>query len=194
MRQAAPNDKTEVVIFDEMETFEHTKCKPVSIPLAVDEKTRRILAIGAVPMPAKGTLAAKARKKYGRRMDNRSIGLETVLTRVKYLAPKMTLLKSDQCPRYPGLVTTTFGDELDHQTFKGRRGCVVGQGELKNSAHDPLFSLNHTCAMLRDNLKRLTRRTWATTKCIFRLRLLVTLYAWVHNQLREGATWRLKMP
>ncbi len=44
-----------------METFEHSKCKQVSIPIAVEEDSRHILAIDVVPMPAKG-LAAVSQK------------------------------------------------------------------------------------------------------------------------------------
>ncbi len=39
-------------------------------------------------------------------------------------------------------------DPSSHQRFKGRRGCIVGQGELKVGGFDPLFSLNHTYAMI----------------------------------------------
>ncbi len=52
-----------VVVFDEMETFEHSKMKPLSIALAVDEKSRRILAIQVASMPAKSLLAERSRKK-----------------------------------------------------------------------------------------------------------------------------------
>ena len=45
------------VVFDELETFEHTKCKRVSIVLAVEEGSRKIVGIEAAKMPAKGRLA-----------------------------------------------------------------------------------------------------------------------------------------
>jgi hypothetical protein len=48
--------KAEVIEFDDMEAFEHTKCKPLSITLAVESKTRRILGIEVSQMPAKGRL------------------------------------------------------------------------------------------------------------------------------------------
>jgi hypothetical protein len=51
----------------------------------------------------------------------------------------------------------------------------VGQGELKRGGFDPLFSLNHTAAMFRDRLKRLSHRTWCTTKRPDRLQLLLDL-------------------
>jgi len=58
--------------FDDMETFEHTKCKPLSITLAVEEKTRRILDYQVSQMPAKGLLAEISRKKYGLKLINPS--------------------------------------------------------------------------------------------------------------------------
>ena len=183
-----------VAIFDEMETFEHTKCKPVSIPIAVEEGTRRILAIDAVSMPAKGPLAEISRRKYGKRADDRNSSLKQLLLKVKELAPALERLKSDECPRYPKVVSEVFANPVTHETHKGRRGCVVGQGELKRGGFDPLFSLNHTCAMIRDNIKRLSRRTWATTKRIERLKFFLSIYAWCHNQLLAGAHWGMTMP
>jgi len=61
------------------------------------------------------------------------------------------------------------------------RGCVAGQGELKKIGFDPLFSLNHTYAMMRANINRLFRRTWNTTKDPRKLRDHIDLYVWYHN-------------
>lgn len=70
---------------------------------------------------------------------------------------------------------------FEHQRFKGRRGCVVGQGELKAGGYDPLFSLNHGFAMMRANINRLFRRTWNTTKRADMLGYHVAMYALYHN-------------
>jgi hypothetical protein len=51
-----------------------------------------------------------------------------------------------------------------YERFKGERGSVAGQGELKKVYRDPLFAINHTCAILRANINRLIRKTWCTTK------------------------------
>jgi transposase-like protein len=180
------NGTESTVVFDEMETFEHSKCKPVSIAIAVEQSTRRVIAVEVAQMPAKGKLAEASRKKYGKRSDKRPAAMRQVLSEVRRLYPNLAVVKSDECPRYPSYVTGILGSGVIHQTFKGRRGCVVGQGELKAGGFDPLFSLNHTCAMFRDHIKRLSRRTWCTTKCIDRLRDLVCLYAWWHNQSIAG--------
>ena len=95
------------------------------------------------------------------------------------------VVKSDECPRYPKPVRQHLPGAV-HVTFKGRRGCAFGQGELKAGGFDPLFSLNHSCAMFRDNLKRLTRRTWCTTKRPDRLQCLVNIYICAHNAMIDA--------
>ena len=49
--------KAREVEFDDLETFEHTKLKPLSVPVMVEFKSRRILAFEVCQMPAKGKLA-----------------------------------------------------------------------------------------------------------------------------------------
>lgn len=168
------------VVIDEMETLEHTKMKPLAIAVAVEEHTRFIFGARVSRMPAKGRLAAKSRKKYGRRPDGRAGGMRGVLDQVRLGMPHLAVIRSDECPRYPGYFAQAFPG-AKRERFKGRRACVVGQGELKAGGFDPLFSLNHSCAMLRDNLKTLSRRTWCTPKLPERLQDLVDLYVAFHN-------------
>ncbi len=165
---------------DEMISFEHTKCKPVTIPIAVESDTRKILALRVGKIAAFGKLAAISRKKYGRRPCERNKVLNEVFADLKACAVPTAFIKSDESKYYPPLIGKYFPEAV-HQSYKGRRGCVVGQGELKAGGFDPIFSLNHSYAMFRDNLKRLTRRTWCTTKLVPRLELMLYMYAWFHN-------------
>lgn len=166
--------------FDELITSEHTKCKPTSVLIAVEAKTRRILGFRVGTMPAQGLLATKSRRKYGRRPDERRRMRDDLFSELKLLVKSDAVIKSDLCPHYPESVARHFPNAT-HQRFKGRRGCVIGQGELKRTGKDPIFALNHTCAMLRANINRLVRRTWCTTKLQDRLRLHIALYAVRHN-------------
>ena len=174
-----------VAVFDEMESFEHSRCKPLSMAVAVEQGSRRILGVAVSQMPAKGHLARISRKKYGPRADHRGGGIRYILRCVRTVASRPLLLKSDKCPRYPGQVLKILPRAV-HETFKGRRACTVGMGEMKVGGFDPLFSLNHTCAMFRDNLKTLSRRTWCTTKRQGRLEDLMNVYATYHNQVIAG--------
>ena len=179
-KQLSTHLPSKVIEFDDMETFEHSKCKPVSITLAVESGTRKILGLEVARMPAKGPLAARSRRKYGPRPDERPRARRRLFQRILPLVAQSAEIKSDENPHYPCDVGKFFPGRT-HKTFKGRRGCVVGQGELKRIGFDPLFSLNHTCAMFRDNVSRLIRRTWCTTKRIDRLRAHLILYAEFHN-------------
>ena len=165
--------------FDEMETFEHTKYKPLSIALVVT-KQRKIVSFQVASMPAKGHLAKTARKRYGFRKDGRPAAFRKLFTDLKQHVPKFALFESDQNPTYPFYVRTHFPGS-QHIAHKGKRGCVVGQGELKNVQFDPLFALNHTAAMLRANMSRLFRRTWNTTKKAWALRDHIDIYVHYHN-------------
>lgn len=173
-----------VIQFDDMETFEHTKCKPLSITIAVVEGERRILGFKVSRMPAKGVLAAISRKKYGPRPDERPDARERLFEKLKSYVHPEAVIKSDQNPHYPDDVKKYF-PHATHKTYKGRRGCVVGQGELKRGGFDPLFSLNHTAAKIRADINRLFRRTWCTTKKPERLALHLAIYAVFHNESLE---------
>jgi transposase-like protein len=168
--------------FDEMESFEWSKCLPVSIPLLVLPKERKILSFRVGRMPAKGPLAEISRRKYGPRADDRPQIAKALFDEVKeFIAPRC-VIRSDQNPKYPAWLKGHFKDVL-HETVKGRRGCIVGQGELKKVGFDPLFDLNHSCAMIRANINRLFRRTWCTTKRRDRLQAHLELYVQYHNRM-----------
>jgi transposase-like protein len=172
--------KARIIEFDDLETFEHTKCKPISVTLAVEHKTRRILGFEVSSMPAKGRLVEKA-KKYGYRKDGRRSARRKLFKDLQSLVEVGAEIKSDANPHYPNDVIKFF-PESRHKRYLGKRGSLGGQGELKKTQFDPLFSLNHTCAMFRANVNRLFRKTWCTTKKMERLRAHLMIYACFHNE------------
>ena len=172
--------KATCIEFDDLETIEHTKCKPVSVTLAVETGSRRILGLTVSRMAAKGRLSEKSRSLYGKRNDRRRAGRNLLFKRIKPLLASGALIKSDENPHYVDSVKFHF-PKSQHQAFKGVRGSTTGQGEIKKVGFDPLFSLNHTCAMLRANVNRLFRKTWCTTKCLRHLHAHLVLYADYHN-------------
>jgi transposase-like protein len=177
--------KSSVVEFDDQETFEHTKCKPLSITIAVESKSRRILGFEVSQFQAKGHLTRIALKKYGPRKDTRALGRRKLFESLKPLVRETATFKSDQNPHYPADLQKYF-PHAHHLAFKGERGSITGQGELKKVRFDPLFSLNHTCAMTRANMNRLFRRTWCTTKVPARLADHLAIYAVFHNKMLRG--------
>lgn len=167
--------------FDDLETFEHTKCKPISVTLMVEYKSRRILGFEVAQMPAKGRLAPIALKKYGLRADHRPFARKKLLKEMQEFVHPLAKIRTDSNPHYPRDVQRFF-PKATHETVLGARGAITGQGELKKIKWDPIFSLNHTCAMLRAHINRLFRKTWCTTKRISQLERHIALYAVEHNR------------
>ena len=172
-------EKIKIMEFDDMETFEHSKCKPLSITLAVESQTRRILGIEVSRMPPKGLLARV--KKYGPRPDERPFGRKRLFEDIRSFILEDARLKSDSNPHYPKDVAQFFPN-AKYSQYLGKRGAITGQGELKKVRFDPLFSLNHTAAKFRADVNRLFRRTWCTTKNPGRLRAHLILYSVYHNE------------
>ena len=169
------------IYFDEMESFERSKCLPVSIPLAVTQD-RKVLGLRVCSMPAKGHLASISRKKYGFRKDERPAAAQALFQEIKSCLTSNVHFISDEKTTYPFWIRPHFPNAT-HEKHKGRRGCVVGQGELKRGGFDPLFALNHTAAMFRANVNRLFRRTWNTSKLKERLEDHLMIYIQFHNNL-----------
>lgn len=173
--------KASLIQFDDLETFEHSKCKPISISLAVEEGSRRILGVEVSSMAAKGHLAKKAKVLHGKRLDGRAHARANLFKKLIPLISGNAVIKSDENPYYPGSIKK-YLPTATHITVKGKRGAITGQGELKKIGFDPIFSLNHTCAMLRANVNRLFRKTWCTTKKMECLYAHLVLYADYHNR------------
>jgi transposase-like protein len=180
MEKTYGESKLKAVQFDDLETSEHTKCKPFSVSLAVDPRTRTILNFQVSQMPAKGLLAAVSVRKYGYRKDERPQGWDHMMKQLVPFVEKKAVWKSDENPHYPQFLKRHHPEAV-HETVKAGRGSDTGQGELKRLKFDPLFALNHTCAMLRANLARLARKTWSNTKNRQGLIDHLSLYVTFHN-------------
>ena len=181
LQKITPEGGFKHIHFDDMETSEHSKLKPLSIPMTVMAEKRFIIAFDVVSMPAKGHLAAISRKKYGIRPDHRKLGWKNVLTKTSALTSQNVKVTSDQQPFYPAMLKAHLPHKT-HERTKGRAACVAGQGEMKVGGKDPLFSFNHSAAMIRAHVNRLHRRTWCTTKRPDRLITHLKMYQLWHNE------------
>ena len=179
--------------FDELQTIEHTKCKPLSVVLAVAEDNRKILGFYGSTMPASGPLASLSREKYGSRKNDRKKGIENLFIQLKDIVSDKARISSDECSLYKPLVKHYFPKSKYHQ-YKGKKSSVSGQGELKKTYHDPLFYINHTFAMLRANINRLIRKTWCTTKKMKCLIDHLAIYVWVHNNKLTHLRYTIEVP
>ena len=151
------------VQFDDLITFEHTKCKPLSVPVAIVAGTRAPIAFGVAAIPASGHLAAVARKRYGYRKDKSRAAREQLFQQLVEVLPPDVHFDTDGHAHYRVLIKRYF-PHATHTVHESVKGAVVGQGELKKIRFDPLFTINHFFATMRSDINRLIRRTWCTTK------------------------------
>ena len=184
-------EATLTIFIDEMETIEHTKCKPVSILMIVNAKME-ILEAKAAIMPAKGRLANFSVKKYGKRIDDRNFVLRETLEDIKNKLPSPPIfILSDAKPSYATCIREYF-PEARHdvhcraQKEKDRHRDRLHEFEGKRR-YDPMFKLNQRCAKLRSDIKRLVRRSWCTTKKIENLQLHLDLYIQQQHLQKQAA-------
>ena len=177
--QEGPIEKLQ---FDDLITIEHTKCKPLSVTVVVEEKTRIIVGFTVAQIPAFGHLAAISRKKYGKRPDHSRAERHKLFSNLaeQVLQPQV-IFRTDQHKDYPLVLKQHFPDAI-HLTHKGQRGSVSGQGEMKKVRWDNLFSINQTLAMLRDKMSRLARLSWNATKKPENLAHHLAIYIDEHNR------------
>jgi hypothetical protein len=155
--------KIHEIQIDDLITIEHTKLKPLSVSIAVDANRRIILGAVVSQIPSFGHLARISKKKYGKRKSHHQEGLTALFEQIKNVVAPKGIIVSDEHNLYPVFVKKYF-PKVNHITHPSAKGAVTGQGELKKIFFDPLFIINHTCAMFRANINRLIRRTWSTTK------------------------------
>lgn len=163
---------TSYVQFDEMETFEHTKLKPLSIALAIRAKTGEIISARVATMNCHGHMASLSQKIYGWRNDTRPIACREVLTQIRAIAKPRVTVATDGKSTYGGLI----------------RGVIPGASHTSHvnrvalpGARYPLFRLNHTCAKLRADVSRLARKTWSASKCLRGLQDHLDIYIAFNN-------------
>jgi hypothetical protein len=151
--------------FDELETFENDRrLQPLTVPVLIHRKTRFLVHLEVAPLPARGGLSPRDRERkerraaaFGRRVSGSAAAVERCLLALKDVhAPLAPVeLITDRKRSYPPLVRRMF----PHRAAFVRESS----GAVRNTLN-PLFAINHTLAMLRDQVSRLVRRNWGASK------------------------------
>jgi IS1 family transposase len=172
--------KVDALQFDEMEAFEHTRLKPLSIALAVDAKTGDFLAASVSSFAAKGKMATFAIQKYGFRPDLRQEGRKDVLEQLQYLAPQT--ITTDFHPAYPTLIRNLLTNTQHEKVKRVKQKRNFFHKNRRRNLKDKLFRLNFSAAKIRHDLSRMGRKVWVTTKKLERLQAHLNLYFAFHNK------------
>jgi hypothetical protein len=176
LRKLPPGHRT--FLFDEMETFEHSSILRLSVSVLIEQKSLAVLAVDVAPIrrvPRQGSARRKwldrHEQEHGRRRDQGRASVRRVLGRFRrLLGGEKAELRTDEKGLYAALLRRML-PEIEHRTTIST---------LPRTTYNPLFRINLTDAMLRDNNGRMRWRTWLVSK----------KRGWLRQQLEVFAAWR----
>ncbi len=180
LRQLPPN---RCYLLDEIETFEQKSICPLTVPVLIEKESLAVIATDSAPirrMTRRGSQRQRwmerQEKKHGRRKDHGRRCVRKIFGRFqRLLAGQKALLITDDKAIYRTLCRRLMGDRVQHLTYSSK---------LARTTFNPLFPINLTEAMLRDNLGRLRRRSWLVSKRGNRLSLQLEMFVAYRNWLR----------
>ena len=181
-----------VIGLDEMETFEQRSIQPVTVPMLVDDESKLVLSVGVAPIRStakKGTRRQKSIERFearhGKRDDRGRQAVRRIFGRLqRLLGGKCATIVTDMKSSYATEVQRRFGTDVVHETVHSR---------APRTTSNPLFSINLTEAMMRDNNGRLRRRSWLVTKRRRALRQQLEMFAayrnWIRPRTNKDPAW-----
>jgi hypothetical protein len=180
--QRLPRGRT--FLFDELETYEDLSILTLTVPVLIEKESRLVVATGTAPtrrVHKRGSerqrwLAAHE-QAHGKRRDYGRASVAGAFRRFRHLlGGEAAKLITDEKALYGSLCRRLFGGQVEHRRYSS---------QLLRDTRNPLFPINHTEAMLRDNCGRLRRRSWLVSKRGRYLRLQLELFTAYRNWHRR---------
>ena len=173
--------------FDELETYEGRRnTRPLSLPILIERDSRYVIWAESAPIRPRGRLSkaraeaiAQDELRFGRRKDLSRRSVRRTLERGAHLVEQLPSipLSTDEKSTYPGIARRVFGeDRLVHERTNSK---------LARMTWNPLFPINSTEALARDQLGRLRRESWLTSKKRRYLDLGLQLWMAYRNYVRR---------
>lgn len=171
--------KARTFLLDEEETFEGASIRPLTMPVVIEKDTWFVVAteVGSIRRLARPGTARRGRQdimeaRHGRRPDESRVCVHKVLSELAArIGDGRIALQTDEKASYGRIARKVFGDRVVHETTA--------------EAHNPLFAINTTMAMTRDNCGRLRRRSWLVSKRADGLREHLALFTVYRNYVRR---------
>lgn len=165
--------QTSYVMADELITFLHARPKRLSVAVDVRVKTGEVLGFAVSRIPAN----VAGFDKYAWHHDDTPTKIPALLRSLTPVLKPGATFASDAHPSYGKWVKQNLPG-VQHRAVK----ALVSKLAQKQDERDPLFAINLTFAKLRNDLARLGRKTWTTTKSIKGLENHVWLWvAWTNG-------------
>lgn len=161
LSQRLPAGRT--FVLDEEETYEQASIRTVTMPVVVEREHWFVVAtaVGSIRRLAQAGTSRRHwqqrdERKHGKRPDHSAQCVEAVLRSLdRRLGGDRLVLRSDLKSSYVTIANSVFGDRVTHERTSSRE---------PRTTYNPLFVVNTTLAMTRDNCGRLRRKSWLVTK------------------------------
>lgn len=171
-------------VLDEEETYEQKSIRPLTVPILIEAETWFVVAteVGSIRRLAPVGTARRRKqdldeRRHGRRRDQSRQCVRKVLEKLRDRVPEGVLtLRTDEKGSYATLVGEVFGSRAQHETTSGRD---------PRTTFNPLFAINVTIAMSRDNNGRLRRKSWLVTKSAGKLVHQLAVFVAYRNYIRR---------
>jgi transposase-like protein len=171
-------------VLDEEETYEGASIRPLTMPVLIEKEHWFVVATTAGSIRRLAPPGTRRRQRQdrdelarGARKDRSHRCVGAVLRQLAHrIETSQLVLRTDQKASYAVLAQAVFGERVRHETTSGLR---------IRTSFNPLFPINTTLAMTRDNLGRLRRRSWLVTKRAARLRAHLAIFTTYRNYMRR---------
>lgn len=150
-------------LIDEEETYEAASIRTLTVPVLIERSTWFVVSFAAAPirrLAAPGTARRdwqdRDEEVNGQRRDCSKAAVYAALRRLRHLAPTgPLLLQTDEKTTYGPLIRLHFGERAVHETTSSKDA---------RTTRNPLFPINTTLTMTRDNCGRLRPASWLVSK------------------------------
>lgn len=160
---------TSYVEFDQLETYEHTRKKPVGIQISIRHKTGEIISAKAGYIPVRALSVSKSYStEWNRQAQNSTHILKMLNETKKALNRKGSLVSCDKDRKQGKVVKELYTDPF----------ITIQPNSKEHKKIDRVFR------RMRQDISRLSRRTLSTTKDIRQLQNHLDLYTDYNNNKR----------
>jgi len=160
---------TTYVQFDELETFEHTKKRPLGVQVSVRAKNGQIISTKVCYIPVKALSVSKSYIEEWNKNINRGIAITDMLLETKKSLNKNFSTVVCDNAKQPVAIAKKIFNKVNIQVYNSHE---------KNKRIDLAF------LRMRQDISRLRRKTLATTKRKERLQKHLDLYTDYHTEKR----------
>jgi len=169
-------------LLDEEESYEQASIRPLTVPLLIERKSYFHVASAVGPirrMAPEGTARRRRQEReerlHGKRPDESYKCVKQVMLALKRRISGPLVLQTDKKSSYVTLARDVFGTDLIQETTSGK---------VPRTTYNPLFPINISIGMTRDNCGRLRRKSWLVSKLARWLRGQLSIFLAFRNYVR----------